>query len=860
MSAKGLILVTATILVVGGSRLQAEITFLNAWGKYGTTAGTFDSPEGIAVVPQSLLTYNSSPFNVYVVDNNNTRVERFSAEGNYYSEWGGIGTGPGLFGIPIGIAASPTSQLYVVDYLSDRIQLFNESGVFQTEWGSTGSGNGQFAGPFGIDVSPNGNVYVVDYGNDRVQRFSPEGTYQLQWGSSGTGKGNFDGPFGIAVDPTSESVYVVDAGNDRIQRFSSDGEYIGEWGSSGSAPGTFDRPIGVAVQAGHVYVVDNFNHRVQRFSTSGTFEVAWGAPGSEYGQFSSPEFIAVTPTGQVYVTDTGNNRVQRFFDSEAWVSGTNVFTNTAYGPVDIGVGPGELLGPGIILDPPKRLIVGGRTTIWTDGELVLGGGDLKTGTLAFEGGTLGLASSYTLSNSDIATIAVEDGSSTVDTRGYDLTIYTQLVGTGTLNKVGAGVLSIAQSGGVGQLNISGGTVQVNDNLVTGVTNIEPGGTLDMRYAGHLSGELSNSGVLLAQGDGNYALRAIVSGPFTNHPSGVVRVSTQQRLAFTDPLPHSNSGILEVIDGELEFVGPLHNAIDTGQLVGRNATFRFGGTLSNDGLVGLSFGTSDVFGPIDNSPSGRIVISGASNATFYGNLDNEGVVQVSQGSSAVYLGTVSGGGSFTGAGTNYFEGDVLPGSSPGRISVEGDAVFSRLSTLGIELGGTAEAEFDALEVAGETTLEGTLAVSLIDPTGGAGVFEPAPGDTFRIIDSVGGVAGMFDEQQLPTLGTHAVLEVFYETDGVTLAVVPSLTGDYNFDGVVGIADYTVWRNTLGATGIGSAADGDGSGTVDAADYGIWRANFGNVASASSPLKTAVPEPSAIAVVTLLGGILVLARRS
>jgi hypothetical protein len=75
-------------------------------------------------------------------------------------------------------------------------------------------------------------------------------------------------------------------------------------------------------------------------------------------------------------------------------------------------------------------------------------------------------------------------------------------------------------------------------------------------------------------------------------------------------------------------------------------------------------------------------------------------------------------------------------------------------------------------------------------------------------------------------------------------VTGLAGDYNGDGVVDAADYTVWRDTTGSTGPGLAADGNGDMTVDAADYAIWRANFGTSQAASSSLAAAaVPEPTA-----------------
>lgn len=72
----------------------------------------------------------------------------------------------------------------------------------------------------------------------------------------------------------------------------------------------------------------------------------------------------------------------------------------------------------------------------------------------------------------------------------------------------------------------------------------------------------------------------------------------------------------------------------------------------------------------------------------------------------------------------------------------------------------------------------------------------------------------------------------------------LPGDYNQDGAVDVADYTVWRDTLGQTGGNFAADGDNDGDVDFADYTVWRANVGADAASQA---TATPAPSAMAMV-------------
>ena len=74
----------------------------------------------------------------------------------------------------------------------------------------------------------------------------------------------------------------------------------------------------------------------------------------------------------------------------------------------------------------------------------------------------------------------------------------------------------------------------------------------------------------------------------------------------------------------------------------------------------------------------------------------------------------------------------------------------------------------------------------------------------------------------------------------------LLGDYNDDQSVDAADYTVWRNNLGApdeTAINGNGDGGGIGPTD---YGVWKSNFGNDYSLGSGADTvaSVPEPTGL----------------
>ena len=83
------------------------------------------------------------------------------------------------------------------------------------------------------------------------------------------------------------------------------------------------------------------------------------------------------------------------------------------------------------------------------------------------------------------------------------------------------------------------------------------------------------------------------------------------------------------------------------------------------------------------------------------------------------------------------------------------------------------------------------------------------------------------------------------------------GDFNNDGVVDAADYTVWRNHLGEDDESNINNnGDGMGGVDPADYLVWKQHYGNMAGSGGLAGAVVPEPGALAMVFLAGGAMML----
>ena len=247
--------------------------------------------------------------------------------------WGEIGTDPGQFNHPRGVAVGPEGNVYVVDSDNHRVQVFDHDGTFLREWGSNCNlddghgcvdpdgagpleyGDGQFREPWGVAVDAAGLVYVTDTWNHRIQVFDADGTFLTKWGMYGqtsTASGIFYGPRDVAVDASGQ-VFVSDTGNKRIIVYDRHGSLLYQWGGSGVVPGSFEEPVGIALDAeGNVYVADTWNQRVQVFDGGYGFVREWPVEAWYGDSVVNKPYLAVDGQGRVYITDPEGYRVAVF--------------------------------------------------------------------------------------------------------------------------------------------------------------------------------------------------------------------------------------------------------------------------------------------------------------------------------------------------------------------------------------------------------------------------------------------------------------------------------------------------------------------------------------------------------------------
>ncbi len=149
-----------------------------------------------------------------------------------------------------------------------------------------------------------------------------------------------------------------------------------------------------------------------------------------------------------------------------------------------------------------------------------------------------------------------------------------------------------------------------------------------------------------------------------------------------------------------------------------------------------------------------------------------------------------------------------------------------------------------------------------PDGGFAAFGRVLGNGMEVVDQIASQQIVDFSGSISPFGNLPLLDSFGPGGGFfreDLVFINSVVernfpaGDYNFDGVVDAADFTVWRDSLGSTTL-AEADGNGNGVVDQADYQVWLDTFGETSVSGALLAATVPEPTGAAI---LAGLLALA---
>jgi DNA-binding beta-propeller fold protein YncE len=193
------------LLATWGNKDQASDTGAKGIDFRTITRGgpPFNAPTDLAFTPTGEF---------YVTDGYaNARVHKFSADGDLLFSWGQPGIGPGEFKVPHSVCLDSHGRVFVADRENSRIQIFSPDGEFVSQW--TGVNR-----PNGLSIDDKDYVYVAEMGyryglypfmpppsakdpQPSVSIWSPQKEMIVRWGESDTiAPGNFCAPHMICLD------------------------------------------------------------------------------------------------------------------------------------------------------------------------------------------------------------------------------------------------------------------------------------------------------------------------------------------------------------------------------------------------------------------------------------------------------------------------------------------------------------------------------------------------------------------------------------------------------------------------------------------------------------------------------------
>jgi DNA-binding beta-propeller fold protein YncE len=193
-------------------------------GKILMTLGDLNNPTPqMSGEPFSVPTHvaaDPSTGNFYVADGySNARVHKYTSDGELISSWGESGTNEGQFNIVHNIALDSEGLVYVADRENHRIQVFSPDGVYQTQWVNMArtaalyidTRNGEDLVYIGEYFSGIGTNNLGTQLGPRVTIMNTKGEILARVGTEayGSQSGRFFSPHGISVDSKGD-IYLAE--------------------------------------------------------------------------------------------------------------------------------------------------------------------------------------------------------------------------------------------------------------------------------------------------------------------------------------------------------------------------------------------------------------------------------------------------------------------------------------------------------------------------------------------------------------------------------------------------------------------------------------------------------------------------
>ena len=226
--------VTAIDVASHAIRLVAGETFKEGNNDGSATGAHFNSPEGIALIGNSLYVVDTNNSDIRKIDLGAQQVTTVAGQANISGTEDGPAT-EAHFNLPTALATDG-HDLFVCDSSNSTVRKISLSERKVTTIGGQAQTSGKDDGPIA--------------------------------------KSSFSNPRGVATD--GKVVFVADTGNDKIRKIDLGSSTVstlagtGEEGNTDGPPdkATFNNPGAMCLNGGNLYVMDSDNHAVRKIDTA----------------------------------------------------------------------------------------------------------------------------------------------------------------------------------------------------------------------------------------------------------------------------------------------------------------------------------------------------------------------------------------------------------------------------------------------------------------------------------------------------------------------------------------------------------------------------------------------------------------
>jgi DNA-binding beta-propeller fold protein YncE len=237
----------------------------NFIGSFGEGSPLFRVPHSIRFDTHDNLWYVAAGDNLVVKFDPKRRVEQALGRREGDMGWVYMTHGieraippPSSFYQPTDTVVGPDGSTYVTDgYGNSRVAKFTAEGNLVKYWGDRGTKPGQFNTPHNIVMDANQNLYVADRQNSRVQVFDTDGNFKQEWKVGALA-------WSLCITPAPNQVIFVGSVG-KIFKYDLNGKLLGEFGKLGRLPGWFDSIHALACpDEKTLYLAEEFSYRFDK--------------------------------------------------------------------------------------------------------------------------------------------------------------------------------------------------------------------------------------------------------------------------------------------------------------------------------------------------------------------------------------------------------------------------------------------------------------------------------------------------------------------------------------------------------------------------------------------------------------------